>query len=207
MGKGKRAAGQYMQKLREDSAKIYYDIPALNWGEMIDGKYVVTNRYDFKWRYTTGTTKTLANLPTDLHSYILNFKKECEKEGRSVSAYLGTDSQSHLSYTRFVICLCLRVEGNGVHVLVSKMDLPKIYDYRYRLLKETDISTEFIRNYKEYFKNIDMPLEVHGDYNSMTNHKSNGVVTEATNYLKTHGFNLKIKPSSWAASYGADYWC
>ena len=87
------------------------------------------------------------------------------------------------------------------------MDLPKIYDYRYRLLKEADISAEFARSNKNFFKENEISLMIHGDYNSMTNHKSNGVVTEATNYLKTHGFNLEIKTNSWAASYAADYWC
>ncbi len=127
--------------------------------------------------------------------------------GRSVSAFIGTDSQNHLSFTRFVTVICLQVERNGVHVLVSKMDIPKIYDYRYRLLKEADVSAEFARNHKDFFKENDMPLHVHSDYNSGTNHKSNGVVTEAANYLKTQGFNMAIKPHAWAASYAADHFC
>jgi predicted RNase H-related nuclease YkuK (DUF458 family) len=87
------------------------------------------------------------------------------------------------------------------------MSLPKIYDYRYRLLKETDISAELARKSKDFFNSIGMPLAIHADYNSNENLKSNGVVAEASNYIKTLGFNLIIKPHAWAASYGADHLC
>lgn len=203
----KRLGNDYLKKLREQADKHYAGIPALNWGEMINGKYEVMNRYDFVWKYATGDTKSLVPLKSDLHEYILKFKESCAKEGRAVTAFVGTDSQNHMSYTRFVTALCLMVERNGVHVIVSKMDMPKIYDYRYRLLRETDVTSEFIRNHKDFFKGSDMSLTIHADYNAGTNHKSNGVVTEATNYVKTHGYNLEIKPLSFGASYAADHFC
>lgn len=203
----KKFNNAYFAALRANSAKLYGNIPALNWGELVDGKYTIKNRYDFNWRFATGSTKSLVNLPVDLHTYILNFKEECEMAGRSVSVFIGTDSQNHMAYTRFVTVICLVVERNGVHVLMSKMDLPKIYDYKYRLLKESDISAEFARNHKDFFKNNGMPLTIHADYNAVPNHKSNSVVTEATNYMKTHGFDLHIKPVSFSASYAADWFC
>jgi len=196
----------YLKNLREQSNKIYYEIPALNWGEMVDGKYTVSERYNFNWKYATGERKILTPLGMDLYDYIKNFQASCALEGKRVLAYVGTDSQNHLQFTRFVTVICLQVEGNGVHVLVSRMDMPKMYEYSYRLLRETDITAEFVRKHKEFFQEINMPLEVHADYNNQTNHKSNGVVEQAKNYMKTYGFNLHIKPESWSASYGADYW-
>ncbi len=204
---GKKYNKEYFKTLKENSSKLYDQIPALNWGEMVNEEYKILDRYVFKWKFAAGKTKTLTPLPKNLHEYIVDFKNECELGGRSVSAFVGTDSQNHLSYTRFITVICLQVERNGVHILVSKLDLPKIYDYRYKLLRETDISAEFLRNNKDFFKSIGMSLEVHSDFNSLTNHKSNGVVTESSNYLKTHGFNMEIKPKSWAASFAADYWC
>lgn len=198
---------EYFANLRKESLKTYENTPPLNWGEMVDGKYVVNNRYEFKWRFAKGHEKQLQPLDLSLYEYIRNFQKENFEAGRGVSAYVGTDSQNHLSYTRFVTVICLQVERNGVHVLASKFDIPKIYDFRYRLLKEADMSAEVVRNHKEFFKEIDMPLDVHSDYASITNHKSSGVVTEAANYLKTLGINLKIKPESWSASYAADHFC
>lgn len=200
----------YFKNLREQSERIYYGVSALNWGQLVEGEYKVVDRYNFNWRYSAGDKKTLTPLPCDLGQYIKNFQDKCFMEGKSVSAYVGTDSQNHMAFTRFVTVICLQVERNGVHVLVSKMDLPKIYDYRVKLLRETDITAEFIRNNKHHFSNINMSLEVHADYNAQTNHKSNGVVTEATNFMKVHGFNLGIKGSSigsWSASYAADYFC
>lgn len=197
----------YFKKLRDESAKSYQNIPALNWGSLVDGKYVIENRYDFKWRIALGEKKSLTPIPVDLYEYIKKFQHDNAMAGRKVEAFVGTDSQNHLSYTRFVTVICLQVERNGVHVLVHRMDVPKIYDYRYRLLKEADISAEVARNNKAFFNRIGMPLTVHSDYNGNENLKSNGVVAEASNYLKTVGFNLIIKPNAWAASYGADHLC
>lgn len=201
----------YFKKLREESSKSYYNVPSLNWGNLKDGKYIIEDRYEFKWKIAKGDKKQLIPLETDLYEYIKNFQYENNMAGRSVDAFVGTDSQNHLSYTRFVTCLCLVIKNNGVHVIVHRMDMPKIYDYRYRLLKETDISAEFARNNKDFFNNIGMPLTIHADYNSNENLKSNGVVAEASNYLKTVGFNLIIKGTppngSFAATYAADYWC
>jgi predicted RNase H-related nuclease YkuK (DUF458 family) len=197
----------YFKRLREESSKSYYNVPALNWGELTDGKYVIENRYDFQWKVAKGEKKHLVPLDIDLYEYIKQFQHDNNMAGRRVDAFVGTDSQNHLSYTRFVTVICLQIERNGVHVLVHRMDLPKIYDYRYRLLKETDISAEFARNNKAFFNSIGMPLTIHADYNCNENLKSNGVVAEASNYLKTIGFNLQIKNNSWSATYAADYFC
>ena len=201
----------YFKKLNEESYKSYQNIPALNWGTMIDGKYVIEDRYEFKWRISKGENKNLTLLDMDLYEYIKKFQYENYMAGKSVEAVIGTDSQNHLSHTKFVTVICLKVEKNGVHVLVHSMSLPKIYDYRYRLLKETDISAELARKSKDFFNSIGMPLAIHADYNSNENLKSNGVVAEASNYIKTLGFNLVIKGTppngSFAASYAADHFC
>jgi len=201
----------YFKRLREESSKSYYNVPALNWGTLTDGKYVIEDRYDFKWKIAKGEKKHLVPLEGDLYEYIKKFQYDNHMAGRKVEAFIGTDSQNHLSYTRFVTVICLQVEKNGVHVLVHRMDLPKIYDYRYRLLKETDISAEFARKNKSFFNSIGMPLTIHSDYNGNENLKSNGVVAEASNYLKTAGFNLVIKGTppngSFAATYAADHFC
>lgn len=197
----------YFKKLREESSKSYQNIPALNWGSLVNGKYVIEDRYDFKWKIALGPKKSLTPISVDLYEYIKKFQHDNAMAGRKVEAFIGTDSQNHLSYTRFVTVICLQVERNGVHVLVHRMDVPKIYDYRYRLLKEADISAEVARNNKAFFNSIGMPLTIHSDYNGNENLKSNGVVAEACNYLKTVGFNLVIKPNAWAASYGADHLC
>ncbi len=204
---GKKFSKDHFKKIREEASKSYYDVPALNWGSLVDGKYVVENRYEFKWKVAHGPNKTLTLLDMDLYDYIKKFQYENFMAGRNVNAIVGTDSQNHMSYTRFVTALCFQVEKNGVHVIVHKMDVPKIYDYRYRLLRESDISAEFARNNKDFFNEIGMPLEIHADYNGNENRKSNGVVTEATNFVKTNGFNLLIKPNAYGASYAADHFC
>lgn len=197
----------YFRSLKENSDKIYLNVTPLNWGVTVNGKHKFVDRYIFKWKKSTGSEKMLVSLNENLHDYILNFKKENELKGRSVKVLLGTDSQNHLSFTRFVTVICLQVERNGVHVIVNKMDLPKIYDYKYRLLKEADISAEFARNNKYFFKKNNIPFEIHCDYNSKSYHKSNLVVTEAMNYFNTMGLVAKIKSEAFGASYAADHFC
>ncbi len=209
----KRYNKDFFKELKEKSDLLYNSVPALNWGETIDGKYVISNRYNFIWKTEQGEGKHLTKIDCDIKDYILNFitaekeKQKITKIEKEISVFFGTDSQSYLSYTRFVSVIVLYVNGNGAHVIVSRFDLPKIYDYRYRLLKETDITGEVIRDFKPFLKKHKITFEVHSDYNQSTNYKSNNVVPEATNYMKYLGFNLKIKDTSWAASYAADHFC
>lgn len=198
----------FFKKLRENSEKIYSNVTPLNWGVTKGGHYTFENRYDFDWKRVWGPDKELMPLQGDLHQYILKFKQENELAGRSIRVFIGTDSQNHLSFTRFVTVVCLQVERNGVHVLVSRMDLPKIYDHKYRLLKEADVSAEFIRNNEFFFNSNGLPFEIHCDYNSKEFHKSNVVVTEAMNYFNLLGYtSIKIKSEAIGASYAADHFC
>ncbi len=197
----------FFKVLRENSDKIYLNVTPLNWGVSIDGNHKFIDRYVFKWKKVSGPEKNLVPLNEDLHDYIIDFKRKNELAGRSVKVFVGTDSQNHLSFTRFVTVICLQVERNGVHVLVNRMDLPKIYDYKYRLLKEADVSAEFARNNKGFFKSNDIHFEIHCDYNSKSYHKSNLVVSEAMNYFQTMGFTAKIKSEAFGASYAADHFC
>jgi len=203
----KHKDSKFFKELREKSEKIYFNVTPLNWGIDVDGNHKFIDRYSFNWKKVGGPDKILMPLEENLHEYILNFKSKNELAGRSVKIFVGTDSQNHLAFTRFVTVICLQVVRNGVHVIVNRMDLPKIYDYKYRLLKEADISAEFARNNKFFFKNNNIPFEIHCDYNSKSYHKSNLVVTEAMNYFNTMGFTAKIKSEAFGASYAADHFC
>jgi predicted RNase H-related nuclease YkuK (DUF458 family) len=217
----------YFKHLKEKSAKTYDSVPSLNWGEMRDGKYVLDDRYHFIWKAESGKNRSLIPIDCDVQEYILKFQKdELEKlnkrarkthgvggnevhgiDHRKLTIFIGTDSQNYLAYTRFVSVIVLYMERNGAHVLVSKFDLPKMYDYRYRLLREVDITAELARKMKPFCREHSIPFELHSDFNSSTNHKSNGVVSEATNYLKHLGLEHKIKAEAFAASYAADHFC
>jgi predicted RNase H-related nuclease YkuK (DUF458 family) len=208
----KRYNKDFFKELKAKSEKYYDSIPALNWGGTKDGKYVIDDRYHFNWK-VQNSAGHLIPLEGDVFSHIIKFKKDTDEKSkelgleRSIKAYIGADSQNYLSFTRFVCTIVLHVEKNGAHVIVSRFDLPKIYDYRYKLLREIDMLGELGRNFKEFFRSVDMDLELHGDLNKSSNHKSNGVVEEATNYIGHLGFKLKIKNEAFAATYAADHFC
>lgn len=205
---GHKRDPRFLKTIKEKSEKTYRNVTPLNWGESVEGEHRFVDRYDFLWKKVTGSEKNLVPLDEDLHQYILNFRTTNELAGRSVRVFVGTDSQNHLTFTRFVTVICLQVERNGVHVLVNRMDLTKIYDYKYRLLKEADVSAEFMRNNMAFFKENKIPFEIHCDYNSQSYYKSNIIVTEALNYLTTMGIkDIKIKSEAVGASYAADHFC
>jgi predicted RNase H-related nuclease YkuK (DUF458 family) len=202
----------YFKELRDKSALHYESIPALNWGNTKNDTYELSNRYHFVWKTQNMPTGGIYPIKQDVHEYIKNFVNEnriskVTKGPQKITAYIGVDSQNYLSYTRFVAIIALYVERNGAHLLISRSDLPKIYDYRYKLLREIDVLGELARNFKDFFNSIDVEFELHADLNNSANHKSNGVVEEATNYIKYLGFNLKIKDESFAATHAADYFC
>lgn len=202
----------FFKELKSKSEKYYDSIPALNWGRTKDGKYTIDDRYHFDWK-VQNSSGHLNRLEEDVFSHIKKFKNETDEQSkilgvnRTIKAYIGADSQNYLSFTRFVCTIVLHVEKNGAHVIVSRFDLPKIYDYRYKLLREIDMLGEIGRNFKDFFQSVDMELELHGDLNKSSNHKSNGVVEEATNYIQHLGFKFKIKNEAFAATYAADHFC
>lgn len=205
MGGNKRYSKDFFKKLRDKSLKMYASIPALNWGEVVDGKYVMKRRYFFKWKVRTGPKKSRKNIDIDVKQYILDYKEKVEKEGKELFVFAGVDSQNRLQKTDFAVVIVLYVGEKGGHMLETKFSLHKIYDYRYRLLREADILGELSREFEPFFKEHGLKSEWHLDYNDSTNHKSNGVVIEATNYLRHLGVEGKIKKESWAASAAADH--
>ena len=208
----KRYNKDFFKELKIKSEKYYDSIPALNWGTSKDGEYVIEDRYHFNWK-VQNSAGHLTPLKEDVFTHIKEFKKQVDEQSkklkinRSIKAYIGADSQNYLSYTRFVCVLVLHVEKNGAHVIVSRFDLPKIYDYRYKLLREIDMLGELARNFKDFFESVDMEFELHGDLNKSSNHKSHGVVEEASNYITHLGFKLKIKNDAFAATCAADHFC
>ncbi len=206
MGKSKRIA-KLIKDQKEFSAQFYNNLPALNWGESRDGNHVFVDKYSFNWEKSQGTNKNLVPIKEDLYEYIKRFKEENEMAGRAVNVAIGTDSQDYVTKTKFITVICIQVERNGVHVLVSRQELPRIYDVKYRLLKETDITAEFVRNNQDFFNDMGIPFVIHGDYNRDKKWKSNSIVVEATNYIKFLGYDLVIKENSFAATFAADHFC
>ena len=196
----------FFKNLKERSAAKYNSVAALNWGEEISGKHIIGKRYHFTWG-RPDRKKRILPLTIDVQKYILKYKELCEKRGRPLTVYVGVDSQNRLLKTNFVVSVVLYMHEKGGHELVSKVSLHKIYDYRYRLLREADMLGEVARELCPFLKESNIPFELHLDYNSSTNHKSNGVVQEALNYFKFLGYKAYIKPEAFAASSAADYFC
>lgn len=200
----KKYGKDYFKNLREKSEKKYASIPPLNWGEEIGGKHVYCDRYFFEWS-VPDKNGILNPIIEGAEEHILNFREE--NKDRKMKIYIGVDSQNYITYTRYVAVIVMRLHKNGAHELVARINLDKIYDVRYKLLREADVMGQVVRQFKSFFVENNIEFECHMDYNRATNLRSNGVVKEAESYLKTQGVNFELKPEAWAASTAADYFC
>jgi predicted RNase H-related nuclease YkuK (DUF458 family) len=127
--------------------------------------------------------------------------------------YLGCDSvryidRNHRQMARYAAVAIVHMNGkNGCRIFSnitreSDFDLkpsrPKI-----RMMKEVQKVVELYTQLAPFIDEFD--IEIHLDINTDPKHGSNCAANEAAGYvLGVTGIQPKLKPESWAASFGAD---
>lgn len=117
---------------------------------------------------------------------------------------VGTDSEEQRDRVEFISVIVVHRIGYGARYFWKKQYADYL-DFRSRLWQEALFSLEISR---ELLKNLinemlDFNFEVHLDIGN--NGKSKNVVSELINLIKGHGFQVKVKPESFAASKIADH--
>lgn len=130
----------------------------------------------------------------------------------STKIYLGCDSvrfvRNGRKYARYATVAIVHINGkNGCKIFSSKTIEPD-YDLKknrpsIRLMNEVMKVCEL---YNQLAPLIDQfPIEIHLDLNTDPVHGSNCVAAQAAGYVVgVTGLEPKLKPFSWAASFGAD---
>ena len=130
----------------------------------------------------------------------------------NTKVYLGCDSvrfvKNNKKYARYATVAIVHKNGNNGCRIFSKVDSELEYDLRanypkLRLLNEvrrvSDLAVQLLPLIDEF------DVEIHLDINTDPRYGSNCAVSEATSYvLGMTGIKPKLKPESWAASFGAD---
>lgn len=131
---------------------------------------------------------------------------------QNTKVYLGCDSvrlrkkgQWHARYATVAI---VHMNGKNGCRIFSNIDIERDYDVKknrpkMRMMNEV---AKVCALYNQLIPFIDeFDIEIHLDINTDPKHGSNCAATEAAGYvLGMTGIEPKLKPQSWAASFGAD---
>ena len=130
----------------------------------------------------------------------------------NTKVYLGCDSVGYIkrdsSYTRYATVAIVHKNGNNGCRIFSHHSTEPDYDLKknrpkMRMMNEVMKVCALYTQLAPFIDEFD--VEIHLDVNTDPKHGSNCAATEAAGYvLGMTGIHAKLKPDSFAASYGAD---
>ena len=131
---------------------------------------------------------------------------------KDTKIYLGCDSVRYFkngnAYGRFATVAIVHKDGNKGCKIFSNVSYEPDYDLKkdrpkMRMLNEVRKVCELYTQLAPFIDEYD--IEIHLDINMDPKHGSNCAASEAAGYvLGVTGIEPKLKPESWAASFGAD---
>jgi uncharacterized protein len=133
---------------------------------------------------------------------ILQFVKDAAAAGEAV--HVGTDSLQDGRYTRFITVVAVLKPSKGGRAAYSQEITPRMTSLRERLMKEVWRSVELGMLLAPLLPD-EVKLNVHVDANPNEKFMSSKYVQELVGLVVGQGFNVKIKPDSWAATHAADH--
>jgi len=152
---------------------------------------------DFKTAY--GHRISSKKLILAINNFIL------EKPEYQYKIFVGTDSENRENKIEFISVIVIHRVGYGARYFWRKKIISKKLDFYQRLWQEAifslNLSRDLIESLSHFRLNFD--FEVHLDLG--LNGKSKSIIKEIVNLIKNSGFEVKIKPESFAASKIADY--
>lgn len=138
-------------------------------------------------------------------------------KGNLLKVSIGTDSQRSGRGFKFatVILITRKLDmGNGV--LQGKGGMMMYTEYYHsfkgkrkdsvneRMIYEVGKSIEVASEVASVLDFFGIKLEIHADINPDPRWESNKALSAAVGYILGMGYDFKIKPDAWAASYGGD---
>lgn len=131
---------------------------------------------------------------------------------QNTKIYLGCDSvrmvRKGRRYARFATVAIVHINGNNGCRIFSNISEEPDYDVKanrpkMRMMNEVSKVCQLYIQLIPFIDEFD--IEIHLDINTDPKHGSNCAATEAAGYVAgMTGLQPKLKPESWAASFGAD---
>lgn len=117
---------------------------------------------------------------------------------------IGTDSQAHDGYTRVVTVLTVHRKGKGGIFFYHIENVDTFRDLRSKIYFETNQSLEFAKKFTDSMLNHEIFYDVclHVDIGKCG--KTKDLINEISGLVKAYGYDVLIKPESYAASSISD---
>ena len=120
--------------------------------------------------------------------------------------FVGSDSMLYSKKCIFVTAICLhdneRRRSNYFYNR-TKRDTKSCKNLRTRILKEVQSSIDVGIALSEYFENAE--IEIHVDVGKTKRSATKPMGSSLTGWISSLGFEVKLKPESWASSSVADW--
>jgi hypothetical protein len=128
-------------------------------------------------------------------------------ENKKVRVCVGTDSQRHGRGYKYATVIVLVTEGNGGIMIYRTEYIKGKIAVNERMLNEVNKSMEVAMEICPLLDLYEVKLEVHADINTDPIHESNKALNSAVGYIQGMGYEFKVKPDAFSASYCADKLC
>ena len=115
--------------------------------------------------------------------------------------HVGSDSQHYGQATHYVTVVAVVDPGQGGHVLYRRTTIPRAQSLAQKLFLEAELSLDAAMILSHY---IAHDIIVHVDANEDLRHVSSQYVRALAGMVLGHGFQVRVKPDSWAATHVAD---
>ena len=152
-----------------------------------------------------------------LNEYLDNLIKTEKASNHEWRISVGTDSQKDGQRYKFATVILITVKedlGGGTLIgrggkIIESTYYPKVHGknkegVNERMLIEVGKSIETAYEIAPVLEKYGIKMEIHADINPDPKWESNKALSQAVGYILGMGYEFKIKPNAWAASYGGD---
>jgi uncharacterized protein len=115
--------------------------------------------------------------------------------------HVGTDSQHSGQATNYVTVVAVVDPGRGGRVFYQRKQVPRAHSLAHKLFLEAEMSINAALTLSQSFAH---DIIVHVDANEDLRHLSSQYVRALAGMVIGHGFQVRVKPDSWAATHVAD---
>lgn len=157
------------------------------------------------------------NINMPIGEYLDNLIQEEKALNHELRVSVGTDSQRSGRGYKFATVILITVRenlGDGVSVGRGGKIISATYHMNTfgkdkegvneRMLMEVGKSIEVAYEISPILEKHGVKMEIHADINPDPRWESNKALSHAVGYILGMGYEFKIKPDAWAASYGGD---
>lgn len=152
---------------------------------------------NYIWHSASGNQVTIGDILEDI--------KKSKLQHKSLEVHVGTDSDPNGNKFANATGIALRFPGNGCRYYWTRTYLdPTTHNSLIIRLNAEVTQTIFIANALRDSLNESFNIVVHIDCNQDPKHMSGKYIKQLKSYAAGMGFQVMVKPNSWAASCIAD---